>query len=165
MNAQLGIGSHKTIAYSLDNAAFVALPPRAAGALQVSAGMAHACAALGAGPLPTDGTPAADISIVCWGANAAGQLLRGDTRFVGDDALEMGGALVAAALHPRKLAGDYAAVSKGQLAEVLLAPYVTAGKVRASRREAAAPPRRRATARAAPRAPAPAQRAPLAACR
>lgn len=94
---QLGIGSHKSILYGTEGSSFVRLPPTHDGALQVSAGLSHACAALGSS------SSAANVKIYCWGSNAAGQLWRGDTRFIGDDPNELPDMLVAADVSVRPL--------------------------------------------------------------
>ncbi|KAG8460226.1 hypothetical protein KFE25_004474 [Diacronema lutheri] len=122
---QLGIGSHKSVLYSTRGSTAVSLPPTMDGALQVSAGLSHACAAMGMRSNP------AQVELYCWGANSAGQLWRGDTRFIGDDPAEMPNALVKADVRLRPLTDDveYRDATNAQVHESFLAPYVTAGKV------------------------------------
>ncbi|KAJ1631346.1 hypothetical protein T492DRAFT_870110 [Pavlovales sp. CCMP2436] len=84
---QLGQGSHAPLRAGLAAAAWLPLPGR--GALQVSAGSSHACAAV----LVADASGGQAPEVMCWGSNGAGELLRDltgeDTHFIGDDRGEM----------------------------------------------------------------------------
>jgi hypothetical protein len=90
---QLGQGNHKPVKFWLDKPPgdpdfvdWVKLPGKA---LQVSAGFAHACAAV----LAESG----EVKLYCWGENGGGQLFltpaADDFSYVGDDPAEMGSAM------------------------------------------------------------------------
>jgi len=127
---QLGQGDHKPIKYQLnlgpedpDFSDWVDLPGPA---LQVSAGYAHACAAVRKGQ--------GEVRIFCWGDNGAGQLWlapsereepRDYTAYIGDDPGEMGDRMTPVPAPTRDVRDPIE--SKFELEETYFAPHVIAG--------------------------------------